>query len=238
MAAFAPNGWIRTGDVGKLGTNGLYYITDRKKDLIKTRGWQVSPAEVEEVMLMHPKVLDAAVIGAKVPGPSTEEFAQAYIVLKKGATLTTEEVKAWARKHLAAYKVPQDVFFLETLPRNPTGKIIRRLIRPQYLEWTRRKSEYNIVGMRPRETTPTTPASPAVEALQTPFISPTTMEAGNSGQVRSQLLTTSTENKTLVPRRMSIIAKVVRFLSGGTSDDDKVGVDGCADKENAGQAVT
>lgn len=167
MAAFAPHGWIRSGDVGKLGANGLYYITDRKKDLIKVRGWQVSPAEVEAVILMHPKVLDAAVIGAKLPAPSAEEVAQAYIVLKKGATLTAEDVRAWVRKHLAAYKVPQEAFFLDSLPRNPTGKIIRRLIRPQYLEWTRRKSEFNIASMLLREAAQATPTPPVSEANQT-----------------------------------------------------------------------
>ena len=146
IAAFAPFGWLRTGDVGLVGENGLYYITDRKKDVIKVRGWQVSPAEVEEVLLTHKDLKDAAVVGAKMPEPSTDETVQAYVVLKEGSTLTEAELKAWMLVKIARYKVPEEVYFLDTLPRNPTGKIIRRIVGPHYLEWARRTSEREIVG--------------------------------------------------------------------------------------------
>lgn len=139
-AAFAPGGFIRTGDLGHVSENGLYYITDRKKDVIKVRGWQVSPAECEEALLMHPDIKDAAVIARKLPEPSTEEVVQAYVVVKEACSLTERDVVNHMRAEVSKYKVPQEVFFMEALPRNPTGKIIRRLIPSEYLEYTRRKS--------------------------------------------------------------------------------------------------
>ncbi len=138
-AAFAAGGWIKTGDVGHFNKDGLYYITDRKKDLIKIRGWQVSPAELEEVLLMHPDVLDAAIIGHKMPPPSTEEVPHAYVVLHEVSSLTTQDVQDFMAVRLARFKVAEQVFFMESLPRNPTGKIIRRMLKPMYEESVRER---------------------------------------------------------------------------------------------------
>ena len=132
QSAFAPGGWIRTGDVGHVDENGLYFITDRKKDLIKIHGWQVSPTELEEVLLMHDNIVDAAVIGVNLKQPSTEEEPHAYIVRRPGSQLSEDDVKAWMRLRLARFKVAEKIMFMDSLPRNPTGKILRRFLPSAY----------------------------------------------------------------------------------------------------------
>lgn len=131
-AAFALGGWIRTGDVGHFTREGLYYITDRLKDMIKVRGWQVSPAELEDVLMMHPDIIDAAVIGAALPEPSTEEEIHAFIVARPDSGLDEAAVKQFMRERLARFKIASDVFFMKELPRNPTGKIVRRNLKTVY----------------------------------------------------------------------------------------------------------
>ena len=208
QAAFAPIGWVRSGDVGKRGSNGLYYITDRKKDLIKVRGWQVSPAEIEEVILMNSNVLDAAVVGCKLPEPSRDECAHAYIVLKNDVTLTTHQVKDWVERHLAAYKIPKEVFFMESLPRNPTGKLIRRSIQTEYVEFTRRKSERDLAGRLVRERPPPSRRLTTSAAMQPPSVSAyrtrNRAETDGIGEMESQLLRQSLEDRPLQPLRGQI----------------------------------
>lgn len=125
--AFTSDGWVRTGDVGYV-KEGNWYIIDRTKDLIKVRGWQVSPAEIEVALLEHCDVLDAGVIG--VPAKDgCGEAPLAFVVRKEGSDLKEDGVKEFLSGRLARYKNVEDVEFVERIPRNPTGKILRRLLK-------------------------------------------------------------------------------------------------------------
>jgi hypothetical protein len=124
--AFTADGWIRTGDVGYI-RDGKWYVVDRTKDLIKVRGWQVSPVEIEAVLLEHPSITDAAVIG--VPAQDgTGEVPIAFVV-KRDETLQEKSIQDFLVDRLARYKGVDEVIFVDTIPRNPTGKILRRVLR-------------------------------------------------------------------------------------------------------------
>ncbi|WP_298470473.1 fatty acid--CoA ligase [uncultured Erythrobacter sp.] len=127
-----PDGWLRTGDAGYLDEDGYLYIHDRVKDMIISGGENVYPAEVENALYAHPKIADVAVIG--VPHEKWGEAVKACVVLKDGEELTEAEIIAHARKHIAGYKCPKSVDFIEALPRNPSGKILRRELRAPYWE--------------------------------------------------------------------------------------------------------
>ena len=124
----AGGGWFRTGDMARADSDGYYYIVDRKKDLIIRGGYNVYPREIEEVLHEHPAVAEVAVIG--IPHPSLGEEVGAAVALKPGATATPEELRAFARDRVAAYKYPRHVWLVDTLPKGPTGKILRREVRP------------------------------------------------------------------------------------------------------------
>jgi long-chain acyl-CoA synthetase len=119
-----PDGWLHTGDIARMDRDGYVYVVDRLKDMILTAGYNVYPAEIERVLMQHPSASMAAV-GA-VPDPVKGELAKAYIVLRNGAASTEEEIIAFCRKNLAAYKVPRQVMFVDDLPKTSTGKIMRR----------------------------------------------------------------------------------------------------------------
>jgi len=121
------NGWFHTGDMGHLDEDGFLYITERKKDLIIRGGFNIYPRDVEEVLYGHPSVLEAAVVG--IPDPKMGEEVRAYVVLRPGENATAEELLAHAREHLAKYKTPKDVVFLDALPKNPIGKILKKDLR-------------------------------------------------------------------------------------------------------------
>ncbi|MET7787492.1 long-chain fatty acid--CoA ligase [Streptomyces sp900116325] len=121
------NGWFRTGDLARRDADGWFYIVDRTKDLIIRGGFNVYPREIEEVLLMHPAVSMAAVIG--VPHDSHGEEVKACVILAPGAKLSGLELIAWCRKQMAAYKYPRLVEFLDVLPTNATGKILKRELR-------------------------------------------------------------------------------------------------------------
>ena len=123
-------GWLRTGDAGYLDEDGYLYIHDRVKDMIISGGENVYPAEVENALYSHPKVADVAVIG--VPDPKWGEAVKACVVVKAGETLTEAELIAHARTLIAGYKCPKSVDFIPALPRNPSGKILRRELRAPY----------------------------------------------------------------------------------------------------------
>ncbi|MEQ8410523.1 MAG: fatty acid--CoA ligase [Erythrobacter sp.] len=125
-------GWLRTGDAGYLDEDGYLYIHDRVKDMIISGGENVYPAEVENALYAHPGVADVAVIG--VPSAKWGEEVKACIVVKPGETLSEAELIAHARDHIAGYKCPKSVDFIEALPRNPSGKILRRELRAPYWE--------------------------------------------------------------------------------------------------------
>ena len=123
-------GWLRTGDAGYLDEDGYVYIHDRVKDMIITGGENVYPAEVENAVFGHPAVADVAVIG--VPDRKWGEAVKAVVVRKPGCDPTPAEIIAWARERVAGYKTPKSVEFIEALPRNASGKILRRDLREPY----------------------------------------------------------------------------------------------------------
>jgi len=118
--------WLCTGDLGFLDDEGYLFIVDRKKDLIKTSGYQVWPREIEEVIASHPAVAEVAVAG--VPHPQKGEVAQAWVVLRDGANADEAEIRAFCRDRLAPYKVPARVEFRSTLPKAAAGKVLRRML--------------------------------------------------------------------------------------------------------------
>jgi acyl-CoA synthetase (AMP-forming)/AMP-acid ligase II len=124
------DGWLRTGDAGYLDGDGYLYIHDRVKDMIISGGENVYPAEVENAIYAHPSVADVAVVG--VPHEKWGEAVKACVVVKDGHELSETEVIAHAREHIAGYKCPKSVDFIEALPRNPSGKILRRELRAPY----------------------------------------------------------------------------------------------------------
>jgi len=126
------NGWLHTGDMGYYDDEGYIYIADRKKDMIISGGENVYPREVEEVLQRHPAVLEATVIG--IPDSYWVEKVHAVVVKKKEARTTAEEIIAFCKVHLAGYKTPKSVDFIDALPRNTTGKILKRELREKYRE--------------------------------------------------------------------------------------------------------
>jgi long-chain acyl-CoA synthetase len=122
--AINDEGWFRSGDLGRKDADGWYYIVDRSKDMIIRGGYNVYPREIEEVLLTHPAVSLAAVIG--VPHESHGEEIKAFVILKPGATATPEEIVAWGKEQMAAYKYPRLVEIVESLPMTATGKILKR----------------------------------------------------------------------------------------------------------------
>jgi len=126
------NGWLYTGDIARMDEDGYFYIVDRKKELIKPGGYQVWPREVEEALSANPKIIEAGVAG--IPDPYRGETVKAWIVLKPGETMTLDEVKAWCKERLAAFKVPTHVEFRNELPKTTVGKILRRELVRQHNE--------------------------------------------------------------------------------------------------------
>jgi acyl-CoA synthetase (AMP-forming)/AMP-acid ligase II len=116
-------GWLHTGDIGKLDDEGYLYILDRKKDMINRGGEKIYSLEVENIILRYSKVLEVAVVGV------TDEFlgeaVKAAVALRPGQTASEEEIKKFCSEHLADYKVPKYIEFLDSLPRNPAGKVIK-----------------------------------------------------------------------------------------------------------------
>jgi fatty-acyl-CoA synthase len=131
------DGWFHTGDVGKLDEDGFLYIMDRIKDMIISGGENIASPEVERVIYELPEVLEAAIIG--IPHPKWLEIPKAYIVLKKGAKLSAEDIVKHCSTKLAKFKVPKEIEFIDSLPRNPSGKVLKRELRARS-EQTAKKS--------------------------------------------------------------------------------------------------
>jgi fatty-acyl-CoA synthase len=138
-AAAIRDGWFYTGDAGYFDSDGFLYIHDRVKDMIVSGGENIYPAEVENAVFGHPAVADVAVIG--VPDDKWGEAVKAIVVLKPGASATATDVIAFARTRIAGYKVPKSVDFIAALPRNPSGKILRRELREPY--WAGKQRRVN-----------------------------------------------------------------------------------------------
>jgi long-chain acyl-CoA synthetase len=119
--------WLHTGDIGYVDADGYLFITDRKKELIKVSGYQVWPREVEEAITAHPAVLEAGV--APVTDPVKGEVPKAWVVLREGKSATVEELRAFCRERLAAYKVPAQVSVVPELPKTAVGKVLRRKLK-------------------------------------------------------------------------------------------------------------
>ncbi|MER7397098.1 FadD3 family acyl-CoA ligase [Streptomyces sp. NPDC000151] len=125
--AVTPDGWLCTGDVGVLDEAGNLRITDRIKDMFIVGGFNAYPAEIEQLLLRHPDIADAAVIG--IPDARLGEVGRAYVVRRPGATVSADEVLVWSRREMANYKVPREVMFLPELPRNASGKVLKASLR-------------------------------------------------------------------------------------------------------------
>ncbi len=122
-------GWFHTGDLGRLDTEGFLFVVDRRDDLIISGGENVYPAEIEAVLLCHPAIAEAGVIG--IPSERWGQVVGAFIKLRPSTNLTAGEVIAYCMERLARFKVPTEVHFVESLPRNATGKLLRRVLRDQ-----------------------------------------------------------------------------------------------------------
>ncbi|MGB8874663.1 MAG: long-chain-fatty-acid--CoA ligase, partial [Solirubrobacteraceae bacterium] len=129
-AAVTADGWLRTGDGGYLDDEGYLFLTDRVKDMIVSGGENVYPIEVEEVLAQHPDVADVAVIG--VPDEHWGEAVKALVIARDGRAASPADVLAFARAHLAGYKLPRSIEFVDDLPRTPTGKVLKRELRGRY----------------------------------------------------------------------------------------------------------
>lgn len=124
------NGWFRTGDIGYYDENNQFYITDRLKELIKVKGFQVAPAELEELLRSHPKVADAAVIG--IPHDTLGEMPKGFIVSKSNVTVSEKEILDFVKDKVAVYKRLGSVMIIDSIPKNATGKIMRRELKQKY----------------------------------------------------------------------------------------------------------
>ena len=143
QASFFAEGWFRTGDVGYLDEDGFLYVTDRKKDMIISGGENISSSEVERVIFAMPEVADVAVIG--VPDVKWGERPVAVVVPRPGAVLDYERVRDHCREHLAGFKVPRELHIRDALPRNPSGKILKRVLRDEFA----RQTEPQLQGRSP-----------------------------------------------------------------------------------------
>jgi long-chain acyl-CoA synthetase len=123
------NGWLYTGDIAKMDEEGYFYIVDRKKDMMICGGFNVYPREVEEALYLHPKILEAAVLG--VPDPYRGETVKAFVVLKPGQKATAEEIIEFSRRNLARFKAPTQVEFRQDLPKSHVGKVLRKILREE-----------------------------------------------------------------------------------------------------------
>jgi long-chain acyl-CoA synthetase len=123
-AAAIVDGWFFTGDIGQVDEDGYFFIVDRKKDLIIRGGYNVYPREIEEILYEHPAVAEVAVIG--IPHDTLGEEVGAAIALVPGQDATAEQIQAWVKERVAAYKYPRHIWFIEALPKGATGKIQKR----------------------------------------------------------------------------------------------------------------
>ena len=131
-SSFTADGWLKSGDVAHRDADGYYYIVDRIKDMYISGGENVYPAEVEKVLVSHPSVMEAVVIG--VPDEKWGEVGAAYLIAQPGAVIEVDEIRLWCREKLAAYKVPKSYQVATELPRTAAGKVRKNILKNKYLE--------------------------------------------------------------------------------------------------------
>jgi long-chain acyl-CoA synthetase len=124
--SITEDGWFHTGDMAKVDDDGYFFIVDRKKELIIRGGYNVYPREIEEVLYEHPAVREVAVVG--VPHDDLGEEVGAAVALKEGESASADELRDFVKDQVAAYKYPRRIWFVEELPKGPTGKILKREI--------------------------------------------------------------------------------------------------------------
>ena len=150
------NGWLYTGDLATMDEDGYFYIVDRKKDMVIVGGYNVYPREVDEVLLEHPKVLEAVTVG--ITDEMRGEILKAFVVRRPGEELTKADVIAWCRQKLAGYKVPRLVEFRDELPKTIVGKVLRRALREE--------EEQKMANRKRRRSTDVAPAPTASATAQ------------------------------------------------------------------------
>ena len=128
-ATIDADGWLHTGDIGHLDEDGHLYVVDRLKELIKFKGFQVAPAELEGVLLSHPAVADAAVVG--LPDEEAGEVPVGYVVLKPDRSASGEDILAFVAGEVASFKQLRQVVFIDAVPKSASGKILRRVLKEQ-----------------------------------------------------------------------------------------------------------
>ena len=128
-AATLTDGWLHTGDIGKMDDEGYFFIVDRKKDMIISGGFNVYPRDIEEVFFENPKIQEACAIG--IPHPHRGEAVKVFVVLKEGETATQDELLEYCQTKLAKYKLPTEIEFRIELPKTNVGKILRKDLRAE-----------------------------------------------------------------------------------------------------------
>tara|TARA_A100001037_G_scaffold99169_1_gene90496 strand:- start:1449 stop:2327 length:879 start_codon:yes stop_codon:yes gene_type:complete len=123
------DGWLHTGDIGKMDEEGYVWVLDRKKELIKYNGFQVPPAELEGLLIEHPEIADAAVIGK--PDEESGEIPKAFVVKTAGSDISEDAVMSFVASKVSTFKHVREVEFIDAIPKNPSGKILRRLLKDQ-----------------------------------------------------------------------------------------------------------
>lgn len=154
-ASALRNGWLYTGDLATMDEDGYFYIVDRKKDMVIVSGYNVYPREVDEVLLEHPKVLEAVTVG--IHDPSRGESLKVFVVVHEGESITRAEIIAWCRSKLAAYKVPRQVEFRTSLPKTAVGKVLRRILRAEEDAATPAATPEGKAPVAPHNASPVTP---------------------------------------------------------------------------------
>jgi acyl-CoA synthetase (AMP-forming)/AMP-acid ligase II len=124
------DGWLRTGDKGWMDAEGYIYLSGRSDDMIIRGGENISPHEVEDILHSHPKIDEAAIIG--IPDPEWGQEPRAIVVIKKGENVGADEIMAYCRSRVAGFKRPRSVVFIDSLPRNPMGKVLKKELREKY----------------------------------------------------------------------------------------------------------
>lgn len=126
------DGWLYTGDMAREDHEGFFYIVDRSKDMIISGGENIYPREIEEVIITHPAIEDVAVIG--MSDPMWGESVKAFVVLKEGKAAEEQEVIDFCKRYVAGYKKPKEVVFIPSIPKNPLGKVLKRVLREERKE--------------------------------------------------------------------------------------------------------